>query len=212
MRLLGPLFGLSKSSYLSKLTRNHWRRWTHALVPFLAIYRGARKASDRTGKDMDYLRCLPEATFSTCGLILLSLWRWKSSSGEGHREASAEFLSCFLNLFFSSEDVEAKLCLSAEAKCRAGSVHSQADVVVPIDGGSVFVASFTEHSSFESRQVFEHLAALEAGDVEEVGVMPLHRFLFVVFCMGVAHITTQLVGQVASLMKSYQKSASRETP
>lgn len=197
MRLLGNIFGLDSKTFLRNLTRNHWRRWTHALLDFMPLCRGARKGYDRSQKDQHYLRCLPEATFSTQGLVVLCLWRWRRARGDGHREAAAEFLDRFLGMAFLGEAVELLLYLGDEPKVRMGTVHSQASVSLCIDNNVAWISDF---AAALPSALFCHCRSLEAEEVEAVDTMPLHLFLFVIFCMDVRSLTQQIIGQVSSIM------------
>lgn len=206
IRLMGPLLGLDSKSFLSNLTRNHWKRWTAALDGFLPVCRGARKGADRSLKDRQYLRCLPEATFSTCGLILVVLGRWKSSRGSGCREASASFLRGFLLHFLSQEDVEVQFCPDMSAIARVGTVHSRASAGVAIDQGMVYIQQFVDSLGPGQQALFMHLVRIEADDeVASDGVLPVHQFLLALYCMCQASLTMQIVGQVAALLDDIMK-------
>ena len=84
-RLLGSAWSLEPRNFLASMMKNHWKRWVNLVEGFTQPCRGLLRRRDPRGGDTSYLRHLPEATLSTPGLLLVTVWRTRSARGDGHR-------------------------------------------------------------------------------------------------------------------------------
>lgn len=160
-----------------------------------------RKGLDRWGKDKHYLRSLPEHTMSPMCLLVLSAWRYFSSRGEGTRAQAAEFLSSFLRLFFAGEDIELMLEVDSAADYRPCCVHSSASLALPVDDGRVFLkpllAALPEK---RAHRLHALMIAEEFVPCQQLGFIPLHECLLLVFVFKERWLLKQVFGQVSKFV------------
>lgn len=201
VRLLAGVWGLAPKTFIANMMKNYWKRWSVVLEGLcLPLQLCLRKGIDRQGKDLYYMRSLPEHSLSTMGLLVITSWRFCSSRGDGTRAQAAAFLSSFLSIFFDGEDVELLIDADSSIDCRPGSVPSSASVGVPIDDGRVFLKPLMEALKDRAHRFHETMIAEEFVSQQENGMIPLHEFLLSVFVFRERWLLTQVFGQVASFV------------
>ena len=134
---------------------SHWASWVEDLCPARVAF---RSPIDRTGRDADWDRCVPEHTASTTGLLCWLLTNAHRTYG-GQGRAYFTAMKLFVDKWVGDTDLELRVPLDKEMAagyCFPG-VRAPASLCasLPMDGAQIWVAPFLEQSEGLLRSMLE---------------------------------------------------------